>query len=205
MRRMMSVVHENGDKNAVYTKGSPDDVLAKCSRIMLNGRARKIKKEDIKVIRAKNDVFASDALRVLAVATKEIKPKKDKYLQSEVESEFTFLGLVGIIDPPRKDVSGAIQECRDAGIRIFMVTGDYGITAEAIAKRIGLSDNPVVVTGDDMKKLDDFDIGKILNFGMEGFDGIIFARTTPEDKMRIVSVLKKYEYIVAVTGDGVND
>lgn len=203
-RRMMSVVHENGGKSVVYTKGSPLDVLKKCTKIMESGKVRKIKASDIEKIKAKNDEFAGNALRVLAAATKEVE-NKDKYVQSEVEKDLIFLGLVGIIDPPRTDVAGAIKECRDAGIKTFMVTGDYGITAEAIGKRIGLSDNPVVVTGEDLKRLDDFDLGKLLNFGSEGNDGVIFARTTPEDKMRIVTTLKNQGHIVAVTGDGVND
>jgi len=204
IRRMMSVVVDDGSKNIVYTKGSPLDILAKCANILENGKVRAIRKDDIEGIKEQNDIFASDALRVIAIARKEIS-KKEKYSQSETESDLTFVGLVGIIDPPRVDVAISMKECGDAGIKIFMVTGDYGVTAAAIGKRIGLAENPCVVTGDDLKQMDDFDLGKILNFGREGFDGVIFARTTPEDKMRIVTILKKYDYIVAVTGDGVND
>lgn len=203
-RRMMSVVVDGGNENIIYTKGSPLDVLTKCSKIREKGRALKITKEHIEALKNQNDTFASDALRVIAIATKTI-GKKEKYSQKETESELTFLGLVGIIDPPRVDVAPSIKKCEEAGIKIFMVTGDYGITAGAIGKRIGLAENPYVVTGDDLKLMDDFDLGKILNFGREGYDGVIFARTTPEDKMRIVTILKNYEYIVAVTGDGVND
>ncbi|MEK7447618.1 MAG: cation-transporting P-type ATPase [Patescibacteria group bacterium] len=203
-RRMMSVVVDGGNKNVVYTKGAPLDVLAKCSNISENGKVRAIKRNDIEKVRAQNDIFASDALRVIAIARKEIS-KKEKYSQSGTESDLTFVGLVGIIDPPRVDVAISMKECGDAGIKIFMVTGDYGVTAAAIGKRIGLAENPCVVTGDDLKQMDDFDLGKILNFGREGYDGVIFARTTPEDKMRIVTILKSYDYIVAVTGDGVND
>jgi len=203
-RRMMSVVVDGGSQNTVHTKGAPLDVLKNCSKIFEKGRALKIKKEHIGAIKAQNDEFAADALRVLAIATKKI-DKKDKYSQKEVESELTFLGLVGIIDPPRADVKASIKKCEEAGIKTFMVTGDYGITAAAIGKRIGLAENPCVITGDDLKVMDDFDLGKALNFGREGYDGIIFARTTPKNKMRIVTILKKYDYIVAVTGDGVND
>ncbi|RJO60259.1 cation-translocating P-type ATPase [candidate division WS5 bacterium] len=214
-RRMMSVIinqnsniknqNENSKySNVVYTKGSPDDVLKKCTRIYENGRIRKIRESDIEKIKTKNDEFAGSALRVLAAATKDIE-EKNKYAQSEVEKDLIFLGLVGIIDPPRTEVAGAIKECRGAGIKTFMVTGDYGVTAEAIGRRIGLSENPVVVTGDDLSKMDDFDLGKLLSFGSEDHDGVIFARTTPEDKMRIVETLKKQGHIVAVTGDGVND
>lgn len=203
-RRMMSVVCEDGSSNAVYTKGSPLDVLGKCTHVLVNGKVRKIKDKDKRIIKEKNDEFATGALRVLALATKEIGDKK-KYFLSEVESGLTFLGLVGIIDPPRADVAKAIDECRNAGIKTFMVTGDYGITAEAIGKRIGLAENAHVVTGDNLKQMDDDELGRLVNFGKEGYDGVIFARTTPEDKMRIVKVLKSYDYIVAVTGDGVND
>lgn len=203
-RRMMSVVVDDGSKNLVYTKGAPLDVLAKCSHIVEKGGVRKIKISDKEAIKKQNNTFALDALRVIAIARKDIN-KKDKYTQSETESGLTFLGLVGIIDPPRVDVAASMKECGDAGIKIFMVTGDYGVTAAAIGKRIGLAENPYVVTGDDLKQMDDFELEKTLNFGRGEYDGVIFARTTPEDKMRIVTILKKYDYIVAVTGDGVND
>ena len=203
-RRMMSVIVENGSENAVYTKGSPLDVLSKCTHIIDDDKLRKIKKSDIENIKSQNDTFATDALRVIAVARKDI-VKKEKYTESEVEKELTFLGLVGIIDPPRKEVAKAIGECETAGIKIFMVTGDYGVTAAAIGKRIGLAQNPYVINGVELSGMDDGTLSKILNFGQDGYDGVIFARTTPEDKMRIVTILKKYDYIVAVTGDGVND
>jgi magnesium-transporting ATPase (P-type) len=203
-RRMMSVVVEAERENVVYTKGSPLDVLSRCSHIIENGKVRLISRTDMETIKQQNDLFASDALRVIAVASKDIE-RKEKYTKEEAESGLTFLGLVGIIDPPRADVSEAIKNCHGAGIKIFMVTGDYGITAAAIAKRIGLAENPAVVTGADLEAMDDFDLGKALNFGIEGYDGVIFARTTPENKMRIVTILKSYDYIVAVTGDGVND
>ncbi len=203
-RRMMSVVVDCGQGGAVYTKGSPLDVLARCTRIFDSGKERTLSQKDIDSIKTKNDEFAGQAMRVLAIARKNIEVR-EKYQAREVENNLVFLGLAAIIDPPRKSVQGAIKECRQAGIKVFMVTGDYGVTAAAIGKRIGLAADPRVVTGDDLKQMDDFVLGKILNFGEAGSDGIIFARTTPEDKMRIVRVLKSYGYIVAVTGDGVND
>lgn len=203
-RRMMSVVVEDDMENFVYTKGSPLDVLSRCTHIFSGDREKKMTKKDIETIKNKNDEFANDALRVIAVARKDIS-KKDKYSQNEVENGLTFLGLVGIIDPPRKNVLEAIRECEKAGIKTFMVTGDYGVTAAAIGKRIGLAQNPYVITGVELASMSDDTLGKILNFGRDGYDGIIFARTTPEDKLRIVSILRSYDEIVAVTGDGVND
>ncbi len=184
---MMTTVHYINGKRLAYTKGAPDVVLEKCTKIYENGKIRKIKKKDIERILEVNNSFAEDALRVLGFAFKKI----DKKLE---EKELVFVGLQAMIDPPRKDAIEAIKASKTAGIRVIMITGDQELTARAIAKQMGIKGNSI--TG---HELEEKDLNEIID------KTSIFSRVTPEQKMDIIDTLKKKGQVVAMTGDGVND
>ena len=150
---------------------------------------------------AANDTFARDGLRVLAVAQRALPEGMLNYEAEQMESELVFMGLVAMMDPPRPEVSEAVQKCHHAGIRIIMITGDYGLTAESIARRVGIirGSHPRIVTGFDLNAMDEQALEEALK------DEVIFARVAPEHKLRVVSALQELGFIVAVTGDGVND
>ncbi|GBG93727.1 cation transport ATPase [Ligilactobacillus salitolerans] len=205
-RKMMTVVIEKGQERAFdsYTKGAPDNVLAKCSTYFSAGKSLPLTDSKKAEINAANDGYAKQGLRVLAVAGK-ILPKDTKASnleEDQVESELTFLGLTAMYDPPRPEVKKAAAECRKAKIKVIMVTGDNGLTAETIAKRIGIVDrkkNVKVITGAELNKMND----NALKDALRG--EIVFARMAPEQKYRVVDNLQQMKQIVAVTGDGVND
>jgi magnesium-transporting ATPase (P-type) len=152
---------------------------------------------------AANDDFARDGLRVLAVAMRQLPNQFDGYAPETVERDLTFLGLIAMMDPPRVEVIEAVEKCHRAGIRIIMITGDYGLTAESIARRVGIirdrNVRPRIITGADLDQMDNQTLTEAL------LHEIIFARVAPEHKLRVVSVLQELGHIVAVTGDGVND
>jgi len=201
-RKRMTVIHQDsqGIKRA-YTKGSPKLILDRSTKILIDGRIEKLTPKHKEEIVQKIDHYADEALRVLALAFRDVGEKSfSESDEDKVEKDFVFLGLVGIIDPPREEVAPAIQACRQAKIKIIMVTGDYELTARAIAKRIGLiSDSVKILTGEIINNLSDKEISAILK------KEVIFARVDPEHKLRIVALLQKQGEIVAVTGDGVND
>jgi potassium/sodium efflux P-type ATPase len=199
-KRMTSINKYNG-KLYAFTKGAPKETLSVCSYIQKDGHIDPLTQEDIDVIMEQNDKFAKDGLRVLAMAYREV-PQKRSYEADEVEKDLIFVGLVGMMDPPRPEVADAVKLAKRAGIKIIMITGDYGLTAESIARKIGIvqSDKPVIVTGAELSAMDDEKLKEILKN-----EEVIFARCAPEDKLRIVSALKEMGQIVAVTGDGVND
>lgn len=205
-RKRMSVIEKEKSTGDYYmfTKGAPDEVLETCNQILMNGRIIKLDEETKKKIRTQNEDMAKRALRVIGFAFKQI-DKKHKYHTETDEADMVFVGLIGMIDPPRTDVKKAIAMAKRAGIKVYIITGDHGLTAEAIAKRIGLVNNKdkhKILTGRDVEKMSVKEVQKL--FDKEKY-GIIFARTSPEDKLKIVSALKKNGHIVAVTGDGVND
>ncbi|KKQ94769.1 MAG: ATPase, P-type (Transporting), HAD superfamily, subfamily IC [candidate division CPR2 bacterium GW2011_GWC1_39_9] len=199
-RKKMSTINKMGDQYFVFSKGAPQEIIKMCSKIRLNGKEIKLNKNTIGEIEDKNNEYAGKAMRVLAVAYKPIE-KKNNYTDKEVEKDLIFLGLIAIIDPPREEVKDAVKLARKAGIKIFMVTGDYSLTAQAIAGKIGLGENLPIVTGTELNHFSD---AKILNI-LKNNDSAIFSRVAPEHKMRIVKLLQKLGNIVAVTGDGVND
>jgi len=184
-RKLMTTIHRRGAKTASYVKGAPDVILSKCSRIIINGKARKLTADDRKAITKTNESFAKDALRVLGFAYKD--GSKDP------EKDLIFVGLQAMIDPPRAEVKAAIAECQSAGIKVVMITGDHLITAQAIAKELGITGE--AVTGAELEKMKSFDPEKIG----------IYARVNPEHKIRIVEALQKKGHVTAMTGDGVND
>ncbi len=200
-RKRMSVIFENkiNKKTEAYIKGAPDLLLKVCDRIVENGKVRKLTEKDRKQILKMNETFASQALRVLALAYNEISGSK-KYSIDNVESNLIFAGLVGMIDPPRDEVKQAILQCEEAGIRVMVITGDHAITTKAVAKKIGLfKKGDIVLTGADVEKMSDSELE-------EQIDKIrIIARAMPIQKSRVVDALQKNGHIVAMTGDGVND
>jgi P-type Ca2+ transporter type 2C len=191
-RKMMSTLHKTKNGNELFVKGAPEEILEKCSKILINGRERKLGKKEKKELLEKNKVWAQDALRVLAFAYKKTKENKC------IEKDLVFVGLVGMIDPPRKEVKSALEIARKAGIKVKIITGDNALTAKAIAERIGL-DIKRVVDGKEIDDLTDHEMKVVLK------EANLFARTNPRHKHRIVSLLKEMGEIVAVTGDGVND
>ncbi|MDD4352261.1 MAG: cation-translocating P-type ATPase [Candidatus Gracilibacteria bacterium] len=202
-RKMMSTLQKIEGKLISFTKGSPDQILAICKYIYLNGQKVPLTAALKKKLKDHYEQMAQKALRVLAFAYKELEqvPQNKKEL-AQMEEGLTLLGLAGMIDPPREEVAAACQQALSAGIKIYIVTGDYGPTAAAIAKQIGLQDLEIV-SGAELDKWDDAKLSKFLK--KEGRKNLVFARVRAEHKRWIVDILKKHGEIVAVTGDGVND
>jgi len=204
VRKRMSVVHVEGDGQKAFVKGAPSETIGRCTQARFDGEIVPMTDELRERIVEQNDEMSRQALRVLAVCERELPNELTTYSAESVETDLTFLGLVGMIDPPRPEVSEAVEHALTAGIRIIMVTGDYGLTAEAIARRIGIvrGDREVrVITGTDLEKMSEDDLKAELAKDQD----VIFARVAPEHKMEVVKALKETGLIVAVTGDGVND
>ncbi len=188
-RKFMATVHKlNSRENIVFVKGAPDVIIEKCNRIIVNGKVKKLDQKTKNKILELNRKFSSSALRVLGFAFKKIHNKK-----SSLE-KLVFVGLQAMIDPPRSDVKESIEKCKAASIRVVMITGDHKETALAIAKKVGISG--MVINGSELDGVD-------LKQNVEKFS--IYARVSPEHKFRILKALKDKNYIVAMTGDGVND
>lgn len=202
LRKRMTSVHkdEKGDVKA-YIKGAPESILEHCEYILINGKTEKITQQHKKEILEKNDSFAKQTYRVLALAYRDLPDEKTHYTVKNTEEKLIFVGLCALIDPPREEVPEAVRITQKAGIKIIMITGDYGLTAKAIAKQVGIaSDNTEVIEGYGIDELSDDKLKEKLEQ-----KEIIFARVSPEHKMRIVTLLKEKGEVVAVTGDGVND
>jgi Ca2+-transporting ATPase len=211
-RKRMTTIHQlkqpiEGTKRIAYVKGAPKEIIKLSNNIRIDGKVEPLTEQMRKDIMDANDTYARDGLRVLAVAYR-LLHKDDKipvalseYTPEIIEQDLIFVGLVVMADPPRPEVAAAVEECRRAGIRIIMITGDYGLTAESIAKRIGIvkGTHPRVISGMELEELSDEQLKEYLK------DEIIFARVAPEQKLRVVSNLQEMGEIVAVTGDGVND
>ncbi len=198
-RKMMSKIFlENNDYTA-YVKGAPEAVLENCAYYRTNGKTRILDEKTKQKFFNETRKMANTALRVLALAYKKVEAKQ--YAQKQAETKMTLLGLVGMYDPPRKEVKQSIQECKTAGIRVIMITGDHAITAQAIAKEIGLADGDInVITGIELDSMNDNTLDESIRTCN------VFARVSPEHKVRILNSLKKDEKaVVAMTGDGVND
>jgi Ca2+-transporting ATPase len=200
-RKRMSVICKNKAENRTvsYVKGAPDLLLQCCERILEHGQIRKLTAKDRERILKANNSFAEKALRVLCLAYKDL-PKKEKYGVHDAESRLVFVGLVGMIDPPRDEVKGAIERCTRAGIRVMIITGDHALTAKAVARSIGLFEsNDLVMTGEEIERMSDRQLESIIGRIR------IIARAMPVQKLRVVEALQKNGHIVAMTGDGVND
>lgn len=199
VRKMMSVlcVSSSGEK-IVFAKGAPEVLLRKCSTIYTADRVRKIEDYDIKRIENENSQMAQDALRVIGIAVRVL--GKGTALPQNLEEDFMFVGLAGMMDPPRKEAYDAVEQCKLAGIRPVMITGDHRETARAVAKALKIIDgDQKVLTGNEMENLNDVDLKKRLK------DTVVFARVLPKHKLRLVKAYKEMGHIVAMTGDGVND
>ncbi|MFF7522102.1 cation-translocating P-type ATPase [Streptomyces pseudovenezuelae] len=201
-RKLMSTVHRDphGGHHA-YVKGAPQELLARCSAVVWKGERRPLTEELRAAVISANDELAAQGLRVLAAASRSLPDGRPT--QDEAESDLTILGLVGMLDPPRPEVRDAVDACRHAGIRIVMVTGDHPLTAEAVARRVGIvrQPDPTVVTGTRLDTLDDDALDALL----AGSGELLLCRVSPEHKMRVVTALQRRGEVVAVTGDGAND
>ena len=199
-RKRMSTVHKlNGDVY-IYTKGAPRNILDICSKVLVDGKVEELNEENMTIIESRIHEFANQGLRVIAVAYKEI--PKSTYNKDEAEKDLIFVGLAAMRDPPRTEVKDAVLEAKQAGVKTVIITGDYGPTAQAIAQEAGIVERQCcqIIRGVDLEDLSD---QAIVNEVRKG--NVIFARVSPEQKLRIVKVLKKSGEIVAVTGDGAND
>ncbi len=201
MRKMMSTLHgQEGGKIIQYTKGAPDVVLSRCTQIWEDGKAVALTPEKREEILKQNKAMADQALRVLAAACRWYERLPDAMEPEALEQELVFIGLTGMIDPVRPEVKAAVEECRSAGIRPIMITGDHLDTAVAIAKELGIAqDASQAITGAQLSEMDEETFEK----QVERY--CVYARVQPEHKVRIVTAWKKRGMVTAMTGDGVND
>ncbi|UCE95544.1 MAG: cation-translocating P-type ATPase [Candidatus Bathyarchaeota archaeon] len=211
-RKRMTTVHQTPEEKLLaYIKGAPEVILDRCTKIFEDGNIQELTKKERRRILKENEQMATDALRVLGVAYKELAQididdfrelSRVEELNKQIEEDLIFIGLVGMIDPPREEAKSANTLCQQAGIKTIMITGDHKLTAVSVAKEIGLvRGNPTdgVLTGEELDSLSDEQYQMIVK------DVRVYARVAPEHKLRIVKALKKNGEIVAMTGDGVND
>lgn len=200
MRKMMSTVHKTGGSIIQYTKGAPDEVIKRCTSYIKDGKIHPLDEAAVKEILNANKKMAGKALRVLAAAMHIYNNSPLSFSPDVLERNLTFVGLTGMIDPIRPEVIGAIAECRSAGIRPIMITGDHRDTAVAIAMQLGIINDPTqAITGSQLSDIDD----KTFAADVEKYS--VYARVQPEHKVRIVKAWRARGYITAMTGDGVND
>lgn len=197
-RKLMSTVHNINGKNIMFTKGAPDILISRCENVLLGDKVVKMTKDIEKDIRDQNEAYSNKALRVLAFGYKEIEDGVSIDLDSE--NNFVFIGLIAMIDPPREEVIHAVHKAKLAGIKPIMITGDHKTTAVAIAKEIGIfEDGDIAYTGNELDKIDDDELDRELE------KISVYARVSPQNKIRIVSAWQKKNKVTAMTGDGVND
>ena len=195
-QQYMATLHEEQGGNVIYVKGSPEKVLRMCHHQLIDGSIEPLRSEEIL---ARADEMAGDALRVLGMAYKTV-PKEKKLLSSDDMGELVFLGLQGMIDPPREESIEAVKKCKGAGIRTVMITGDHVQTAKAIARQLGIGGSgDKVLSGEELSRMSDDELYEVVDRVS------VYARVAPEHKLRIVKQLQRRGHIVAVTGDGVND
>ncbi len=213
-RKRMTTIHRIGEGEWVddffyhteshrlaFVKGAPKEVLDLCESVYFNGKVTAITNEMRNAVMQANDTYAREGLRVLAVAQRTVPKGAANYEAEQIENGLVLIGLIAMMDPPRPEVAEAVKKCHSAGIRIVMITGDYGLTAESIARKVGIirGSHPRIITGFDLNAMDEKALEEALK------DEVIFARVAPEHKLRVVSALQELGQIVAVTGDGVND
>lgn len=201
-RKRMTTIHKVDDEIYVYTKGAPTSIMSVCNRILLKGEVEELGPENLQWIHSKNHEFGNEGLRVIAVAYKKIAAKDYTKGDQNIENDLIFVGLAAMRDPPRNEVKEAVAKAKQAGIKTVIITGDYGPTAQAVAQEVGIIDNEYcqIIRGIDLDDLNDKAVVDEVRKG-----NLIFARVSPEQKHRIVTVLKNSGEIVAVTGDGAND
>ena len=199
-RKLMTTVNESNGKYIVYTKGGVDELLARCTKYIINGEIKNDLKEFKERIKEVNNEMASSALRVLAMAYKELDHKPTNEEMNSMESDLIYIGMVGMIDPPRLEVKDAVAKCKKAGIKTAMITGDHKVTAIAIAKTLGILENEdEAITGLELEEMSQEELEKNVR------KYSVYARVSPEHKVRIVKAWQANGEIVAMTGDGVND
>jgi calcium-translocating P-type ATPase len=194
-RKRMSVICDTPQGRMLYCKGAPETVLPLCSATLEQGRVTPLDQEGRMRLLAMEEQMAQQGMRVLALAYRFV-----QHHGARAESELVFAGLIGLTDPPRPGVAEAVATCHAAGVRVIMITGDHPRTASALAREIGLTQQPLAVTGDTLRTMSDADLQLLLDE-----PDLLFARTSAEQKMRIVQALQRKGEIVAATGDGVND
>ncbi len=200
-RKRMTTVHRTARENLIaYVKGAPEVILERCAYLSKNGKRKKLDGRERETILVANEAMARGALRVLGIAYKELPDNALEKIDAEtVESDLVFVGLTGMIDPPREEAKEANRLCQQAGIKTVMITGDHKLTAVAIAEELGMLRSDKVLTGTELDQINDKEFEKIVE------NVAVYARVSPEHKLRIVVALKKKGHIVAMTGDGVND
>ena len=199
-RKLMSTVNNTNQGLFVCTKGGVDEILAKCSKIYLDNQEMALSAENINYIKQVNEEMAKGALRVLAMAYKRVDKVPTRNEMNNLESELVYIGMVGMIDPARPEAKEAVEKCKTAGIKPVMITGDHKVTAMAIAKDIGILENESeAITGSELEKMPQEELEKnVKNYS-------VYARVSPEHKVRIVKAWQSQGEVVAMTGDGVND
>lgn len=202
-RKLMTTVHKSPEGRLfAYVKGAPEIILERCRLIVVGGKIEELSEDKRREILKINEKMASEALRVLGVAFKDLSSfLTEKFDNEALESDLVFIGLVGMIDPPREEAKIAVKKCDEAGIRTVMITGDHKLTAVAIAKELGIlrGGEDIILTGYELDTMNEEDFEKIVE------KVSVYARVSPEHKLRIIKALKKKGHIVAMTGDGIND
>ncbi len=201
-RKRMSVIYKNPAKEiVVLTKGAPEEIISVCTKIIDGSEAKPLDENARENFKKVNIEMAARGLRVLALATRSIPEMMSDIEPETLERELTLIGMVGVLDPARPEAKKAVEECRKAGIKVIMITGDHPATAANIAASLGIFDlkTDKVMTGDELDNLTEADLMKLQQFPK------VFARVSPENKLMLISVLRKMNYVVAMTGDGVND
>ena len=202
--KRMSTVDDRADRLWVHAKGAPEQLLPSCARILWSdGSERLLGPDQLRVVTDAIQAYAADGLRILGLADRLLDERADPPDRREqAERDLCFLGLVAMLDPPRPEVADAVARCHDAGIRVIVITGDHPVTAAAIAREVGIGgDSAPVLTGEQLERMSDAELDRLLRGGQE----LVFARTSPEAKLRIAEALRAEGQIVAMTGDGVND
>ena len=199
-RKLMTTVNKIGEKFVVCTQGGVDELLNRCTKYTLNGEIKTDLDDYKNQIKENNEKMAKDALRVLAMGYKELDHEPTDEEMKDIENDLIYIGMVGMIDPPREEVKLAVQKCKTAGIKTVMITGDHKITAVAIAKALGiLEKEDEAITGAELEEMSDEELTKNIR------KYSVYARVSPEHKVRIVKAWQANGEIVAMTGDGVND
>jgi Ca2+-transporting ATPase len=199
-RKMMSTVNKVGSSLRVYAKGAPEVIIGKCDRILYGGSITELTDEHKKIIQSHVNIMADNALRILGFAYKDIN-QVSEYSNEDVEANLIYIGLMGLMDPPREEVARAIQQSKNSGIRTVMITGDHKSTAIAVAREVGIlsGEDSEVITGSDLSSMTDSEL-------LTRVDEVsVYARVSPEHKVRIAQALRARGNVVAMTGDGVND
>ena len=200
VRKMMTTIHQSEDTFISYTKGAVDELLNRCSSIMMDGKIMPLNDSLIQEIVDKNQSFATNALRVLAFAKRDWSSLPEDISTDTIENNLVFLGLLAMMDPPREEVKQAIENCHRAGIKPVMITGDHLITAKAIAEELGiLREGDEIISGQDLQLISDEELTQ----NIEKYS--VYARVSPEHKVKIVKAWQSKGHVVAMTGDGVND